>query len=124
MIPYSKNLKELSKSLRGNVTEAERCLWARLRLKHLGHVFYRQKPIGEYIVDFYCPKAKLVVEVDGGQHFTVDKASNDRVRDEYMRSLGLTILRFSNSEVLNNTDSVAETVYDFLGNISRSALSE
>jgi very-short-patch-repair endonuclease len=117
VIPYNKNLKEISKNLRGNLTEAERCLWTRLRLKHLGHVFYRQKPIGEYIVDFYCPKARLVVEVDGGQHFTAETAGNDRVRDEYMRSLGLTILRFSNSEVLKNTDSVAGIIHERLEKI-------
>lgn len=117
MIPYNKNLKELSKSLRGKMTEAERRLWTRIRLKHLGYVFYRQKPVGDYIVDFYCPKAKLVVEVDGSQHFTENTASNDRVRDEYMRSLGLTVLRFSNSEVLKNTDSVAEKIYELLGKI-------
>jgi very-short-patch-repair endonuclease len=124
VIPYNKNLKELSKSLRDNLTEAERCLWARIRLKHLSYVFYRQKPIGEYIVDFYCPKARLVVEVDGGGHFTEDEASNDRVRDEYMRSLGLTVLRFSNSEVLKNIDSVAETVHELLVKIRHSAPSE
>jgi very-short-patch-repair endonuclease len=124
VIPYNKNLKEPSKSLRDNLTEAERCLWTRLRLKHLGYVFYRQKPIGEYIVDFYCPKARLVVEVDGGGHFTEDEASNDKVRDEYMRSLGLTVLRFSNSEVLKNTDSIAETVHELLDKIRRSAPSE
>jgi len=124
VIPYNKNLKELSKSLRDNLTEAERCLWTRIRLKHLGYMFYRQKPIGEYIVDFYCPKARLVVEVDGGQHFTEDEASNDRVRDEYMRSLGLMVLRFSNSEVLKNADSVAVTIYELLGKIRHSAPSE
>jgi very-short-patch-repair endonuclease len=117
VIPYNKNLKDLAKGLRGNLTEAERCLWTRIRLKHLGYVFYRQKPIGDYRVDFYCPKAKLVVEVDGARHFKENTASNDRVRDEYIRSLGLTVLRFSNSEVLKNTDSVAEKIYGFLGKI-------
>ena len=111
MLPYNKNLKEISKSLRVNLTEAEQCLWTRLRLKHLGYVFYRQKPIGEYIVDFFCPKAKLVVEVDGGKHLTKVEAVNDRVRDEYMRSLGLIVLRFPNSEVLKNTDNVARMIY-------------
>lgn len=114
MIPYNKNLKELAKSLRGNLTEAERCLWKRLMLKHLGYMFYRQRPIGEYIVDFYCPKANLVVEVDGGRHFTNSEASNDRLRDAYLKSLGLTVLRFSNSEVLKNTDTVVVKVYNFL----------
>jgi very-short-patch-repair endonuclease len=116
VIPYNKNLKELAKNLRVKLTEAERCLWERLRLKHLGYIFYRQKPIGDYIVDFYCPKARIVVEVDGGQHFTEETIKNDRLRDEYMRSLGLTVLRFSNSEVLKNTEAVAEAIYKILLN--------
>jgi very-short-patch-repair endonuclease len=114
MLPYNANLKQPARELRENMTDAERCLWARLRLKHLGYMFCRQKPIGDYIVDFYCHKARLVVEVDGEQHFTEDTAYNDRIRDEYMRSLGLTVLRFSNSEVLKNTDGVTEAIYELL----------
>jgi very-short-patch-repair endonuclease len=92
-------------------------LWTRLRLKHLGYVFYRQKPIGDYIVDFFCPKARLIVEVDGGRHFSSENRADDRIRDEYMKSLGLTVLRFSNSEVLKDTDSVAESIYGLLSKI-------
>ena len=117
VIPYQKNLKEIAKSLRGDPTEAENCLWTRLRLKHLGGAFYRQKPIGNYIVDFYCHKARLVVEVDGGQHLTAEALKNDKIRDEYIRSLGLTILRFSNSEVLKNTDNVAGKIHKALEKI-------
>ncbi len=68
VIPYDTNLKEVSKNLRSRPTDAERHLWKRLQLKHLGCVFHRQKPIGGYIVDFYCPKARLVIEIDGGHH--------------------------------------------------------
>ena len=120
MIPYNTNLKELSKSLRNNPTKAEQCLWARLRLKHLGFVFYRQKPIGGYIVDFYCPKTRLVVEVDGGQHLTMETSGNDRVRDKYLRNLGMTVIRFSNSEVEKNTDVVVRTIHEFLGKGTKS----
>jgi very-short-patch-repair endonuclease len=111
VIPYKKNLKEISKNLRKNLTDAERYLWTRLRLKHLGVAFYRQKTIGDYIVDFYCPKVKLVIEVDGSQHLRADIANNDKVRNEYLHSLGLTVLRFSNSEVLKNTDNVTRVIY-------------
>ena len=117
VIPYNKNLKELSKSLRNNQTEAEQRLWTRLRLKHLGYTFYRQKPIGDYIVDFYCPKARLVIEIDGGQHFSEETAEYDRTRTDYLQSLGLEVLRFTNSEVLKNTDSVAEIIYGQVGKI-------
>lgn len=67
MLPYSKNLKEPSRTLRKEMTDAEQALWSRLRGKQiLGVQFYRQKPIGPYIVDFYAPAAKLIIEVDGG----------------------------------------------------------
>jgi very-short-patch-repair endonuclease len=113
-IPYKNNLREISKTLRSQPTEAERCLWTRLKLKHLGYVFHRQKPLGGYIADFYCSKAKLVVEVDGGYHSNTEITGNDKVRDEIMRNLGLTVLRFSNSEALNNTDRVVETINKIL----------
>src|SRR4030043_1267894 len=71
MLRYNKNLKGYSKSLRENMTEAERLLWEKIRGKQLkGYQFYRQKTIGNSIVDFYCPKAKLVIELDGGQHYS------------------------------------------------------
>jgi very-short-patch-repair endonuclease len=114
VIPYKKNLKELSKSLRSNLTEAERCLWKRIRLKHLGYVFYRQKPIGDYIVDFYCPKAKLVIEVDGGQHFSGETRDNDKIRNEYLQSIGLMVLRFPNTEVQRNIEGVVERIIESL----------
>jgi very-short-patch-repair endonuclease len=114
VIPYKKNLKEISKNLRNRPTEAEQCLWRRLKLKHLGYVFHRQKPIGGYVVDFYCSKAQLVVEVDGDYHSGVETADNDAVRDEVMHNLGLTVLRFTNSEVLNNTNKVVEKIRKIL----------
>jgi very-short-patch-repair endonuclease len=66
MFPYNRNLKRNSRILRSNMTDAEQCLWARLRRKQLGGMqFYRQKPLGPYIADFYCATAKLVIELDG-----------------------------------------------------------
>ena len=68
MLSYNKSLTQLSRNLRRNMTDAERLLWSKIRSKQLkGFQFYRQKIIGNYIVDFYCPKSKLVIEVDGGQ---------------------------------------------------------
>jgi very-short-patch-repair endonuclease len=110
MHPYNKNLVELAKDLRKNMTPAEKCLWKRIRLKSLGCTFFRQRPIGEYIVDFYCPKADLVIEVDGDIHLGKEAIENDYVRDEYMGSLELVVLRFLNLEVLNNTDKVVEKI--------------
>jgi len=73
MFPYNKRLKSLSRSLRSNMTDAERLLWSKIRRKQLkGLQFYRQKIIGNYIADFYCPELKLVIEVDSGQHYSAE----------------------------------------------------
>jgi len=71
MLLYNTNLKKYSQELRKNMTDAERLLWSKLRVKQLkGLQIYRQRIIGNYIVDFYCPKANLIIEIDGGQHYT------------------------------------------------------
>jgi very-short-patch-repair endonuclease len=75
-----------------------------------GCQFYRQKPIGDYIVDFFCPKANLVIEVDGSQHLSDQTIEYDRIRDDYMYSLGLRVLRFTNTEVLNNIEEVVASI--------------
>jgi very-short-patch-repair endonuclease len=111
VIPYNKNLKERSRELRANMTNAEKRLWEKINRRQLkGCQFYRQKPIGDYIVDFFCLKAKLAIEVDGGQHLSQDARSNDRLRDEYLQSLGISVLRFKNSEVLMNIEGVVERI--------------
>ena len=111
MLPYNGNLKQISRQLRENMTDAERHLWAKIRMKQLkGYQFYRQKPIGDYIVDFFCPRAKLVIEVDGGQHSSNEIVEDDRIRDEYMSSLGLRVLRFTNIEVLKRVEGVVESI--------------
>ncbi|MDA8423572.1 MAG: endonuclease domain-containing protein [Nitrospiraceae bacterium] len=111
MLPYNKELKQFSQKLRKNMTDAERRLWSRIRGKQLnGHQFYRQKPIGEYIVDFYCAEAKLVIELDGGQHYSEEGMEMDKIRDGYLQGLGLQVLRFSNRDVLAQTDSVLEKI--------------
>ena len=91
-------LTEKSQQLRRNMTKEERRLWYDF-LKGLPITFNRQKAIGQYIVDFYCASAGVVVEIDGSQHYENIGKENDRVRDEYMKSLGLTVLRYSNDEV-------------------------
>jgi very-short-patch-repair endonuclease len=109
---YNGNLKNKARQLRKNLTDSEKGLWSRLRNKQLlGIQFYRQKPIGEHIVDFFAPKAKLVVEVDGSQHRVGDHVQKDRIRDAYLASLGLKVLRFNSREVLKERDSVVEAIY-------------
>jgi len=113
VLPYNKNLKQPSRQLRGNMTDAERHLWAKIRMKQLnGYQFYRQKPIGDYIVDFFCPRAKLVIEVDGSQHFSDERTAYDRIRNERLNSLGLRVLRFTNIDVLTHIESVVESIIE------------
>lgn len=112
MLSYNKGLKPFSQQLRKNMTDAERRLWSRIRGKQLkGYQFYRQKPIGEYVVDFYCPKSKLIIELDGGQHYTREGKEKDSARDEYLAGEGLQVLRFSDREVLTQTDAVLEKIW-------------
>ena len=115
MKPYNKNLKQASRDLRNNMTEAEKLLWSRLRNKQiLGLQFYRQKPLLNFIVDFYCPAANVVIECDGGQHFTDEGLEADRVRDEALAQFGLKVLRFDNGQVIGQIDGVVEVVFEFI----------
>jgi very-short-patch-repair endonuclease len=112
MLRYDPKLKEKARRLRKHMTDGERILWNRLRAKQIGGVqFYRQKPIGNYIVDFYGPKVGLVIEIDGSQHREEVKAEKDRARDACMEKEGLKVLRFNSREVLKETDSVMEVIY-------------
>jgi very-short-patch-repair endonuclease len=111
-LPFNKALQDFARELRRNMTDAERRVWAGIRKKQLkGYQFYRQKNIGNYIVDFYCPAGKLIVEVDGGQHYSREGMWKDTVRDAYMVGLGLTVLRFTDREALENTDKVLEEIH-------------
>jgi len=115
MLYYNKGLKPFSQLLRKNTTDAERLVWSRIRGKQLkGYQFYRQKIIGDYIVDFYCPKARLVIELDGGQHYTGEGKEKDRIRDCYMTDNGLQVLRFSDRDVLTQTEGVLEKIWSCL----------
>ncbi|WP_111858329.1 endonuclease domain-containing protein [Acinetobacter sp. CFCC 10889] len=113
MKPYNKNLKQASRDLRNNMTDVEKLLWSKLRNKQiLGLQFYRQKPLLNYIVDFYCPSANLVIECDGRQHYSEDGLEADRMRDEALAQLGLKVLRFDNLQILNEVDGVVEKVFE------------
>jgi very-short-patch-repair endonuclease len=97
------------------MTDSEQALWARLRGKQLkGIQFYRQRPIGNAIVDFYAPKAKLMVEVDGSQHFTPSNIKKDEIRSAELEKQGLRVLRFNNLQVLQEIDAVVETIFQTL----------
>ena len=90
--------------------EPEQYLWQRLRNKQLGVKFRRQQGIGRYIVDFYCPECALVIEVDGDSHYQEDAPEYDAIRDKFMAELQLSVLRFSNTDVMSNVDGVLEVI--------------
>ena len=104
-IYYNPKLLPLARKLRNNSTLAEVLLWNELKADKIhGYQFMRQKPIGEYIVDFYCSKLKLVIEVDGESHRF--KLTEDVVRQEWLEELGITVLRFDDLEVKKDMKNV------------------
>lgn len=113
---YSRNLKEPSRDLRIGMTEAEQRIWSYVRRKQvLGIQFYRQKPIGPYIVDFYAPSAKLVIELDGSQHLEPEHARRDVERDTFLAEQGLFVQRFDNMQALTETAAVMEEIFRLCG---------
>src|SRR4030095_15330959 len=112
LLKYDPQLKTKARVLRASLTDAERRLWNRLRRKQiLGVQFYRQKPIGNYIVDFYAPATRLVVEVDGAHHTDPTQSRYDERRSEYLRKQSLRVLRFNDRQVLLETDAVVGEIY-------------
>ena len=112
MLSYNRNHKGLSRNLRKEMTDAEWILWSKIKGKQLSGVqFYRQKPVGEYIVDFYSSSIRMVIELDGGQHFEPENMEKDRLRDDYLKSKGLQVLRFDNHEVIKNLSGVLDVIY-------------
>jgi very-short-patch-repair endonuclease len=110
---YNTKLKGQSRRLRKSMTDAEKLLWSKIRGKQLkGYQFYRQRIIGNYIVDFYCAKAKLVIELDGSQHYGNKGIKQDAVRDNYMREQKLRVIRFSDRDVFENLNGVVESIYE------------
>ena len=109
MIPYNKNNIPLAKNLRKNMTPWERKLWYQF-LRSYPLRFQRQKAIDEYIVDFYCAKARIVIELDGGGHYETNQKSKDAVRTHTLESTGLIILRIPNNEIDRNFKGVCEYI--------------
>ena len=105
--------KEKARELRGQMTEAESLLWQHFKDRRFqGFKFRRQRPLGTYILDFVCLEAGLVIEIDGGQH--VEQQAYDQARTALIETQGLTVIRFWNHEVLNETPAVLETIWQTL----------
>ena len=118
----NRKLTPAARSLRKNMTKEERRLWYGF-LRDLPLTVNRQKVIGRYIVDFYCAKAHLVIELDGSQHYGEQGQDADKVRDEYLKSQGLHILRYSNADVNHRFRGVCEDILLNISDISTSSAS-
>jgi len=111
-----KYLKQFRKDLRNNLTSAEATLWKAIQRSQLeGRKFRRQHSVGNYILDFYCPKENLAVELDGQEHFTASGSERDFVRDEYLKTLNIRVLRFENKIVFDNLEGVLEEIKSNFG---------
>lgn len=117
-LPYHDNLIEKAKEMRKNPTPAEQKLWQFFRstppFGRGGIKIWRQKPIDHFIVDFYCPQLKLVIEVDGDSHFTEQGMAYDKERTRILEGYGLQVIRFTNDEVLHHFEAVCEQLYGFI----------
>lgn len=112
-LPYNPRLKLIARMLRNNMTVAEVMLWRRLKGKQMrGYDFHRQKPIDEYVVDFICPRLKLVVEIDGISH--EGKLGQDVMRQKELERFGLRFLRFDDLEVKRNLDGVVAAIEEWI----------
>ena len=110
----------LAKNLRKNATIQERRLWNLLKNRQfLNLKFKRQQPIGNYIVDFVCPEAKLVIEIDGGQHNFPENVKFDEVRTRYLNELGYKVIRFWNNEIYENIDGVLSKLLEEIKQVKK-----
>lgn len=109
-----KQQKLLRQQLRSAVPLPEKILWARIRNQQLGVKFRRQHGIGRYIVDFYCPEHKLIIELDGDSHYQDGAQEYDAIRDEFMNALGLQVMRFTNSELMENPEAAVMKIYNYI----------
>ncbi len=109
---YAPYLKKYARKLRNEMTDAEQRFWYCVRRKRFRTIqFYRQKPLNRYIVDFYAPVARLVVEIDGGQHFTTEGLARDVERDASLARMDLRVMRFDDRMVLMDIDTVLDEVW-------------
>jgi len=103
--------KPIRRILRRQLTKGEVILWKRLQYDQLGYRFRRQFGIGKYVADFYCPKLKLAIEVDGYSHLDEKVFENDQVRQTYLEDLGIKVIRYNSEEIFNNLPQVLEQIY-------------
>lgn len=114
LVHNNERLKERRRELRRRATKEEEILWEKLRDSKLGFKFKRQHSVGGYILDFYCSKCKLIIEIDGATHNTQEAKEYDKIRDEYFSDLGYVTVRFLNEEVRNKIEEVLNRIKNYL----------
>ncbi|MDD5570167.1 MAG: endonuclease domain-containing protein [Bacteroidales bacterium] len=115
IIPYKPVLKEIARGFRNNQTKQEKILWKYLKGKQIkGYDFHRQKPLGSYIVDFYCCELYLAIEIDGSVHNTEDNKVKDVFRQDKIENFGITFLRFTNKEIEYNIEVVINSIKEYI----------
>ena len=116
IIPYNPKLKSLARALRKNMTLGEVLLWQELKGKKvLGYDFDRQRPIDNYVVDFYCKELQLAIEIDGGSHSHPEVILNDEKRQKRLESLGVRFLRFDDMDIKTNLSNVIVEIEEWIG---------
>ena len=115
IIKYNPKLKELARELRRNATKSEVRLWQKLKRDQMhGYDFHRQKPIDEYIVDFFCNRLRLAIEVDGYSHEILEVWERDVKKNNRLNELGIQVLRFSDAQVLKDMDNVLQAIKEYI----------
>ncbi|WP_434035425.1 endonuclease domain-containing protein [Formosa sp. 4Alg 33] len=115
IIPYDPKLKAYARSLRNNSTKAEIYLWLKLKGKQMhGYDFHRQKPIDRFIVDFFCYELMLAIEVDGFTHEPIEVQRKDEIKEKRLNQLGVSVLRFTDTEVKTQMESVLRAILDYI----------
>jgi very-short-patch-repair endonuclease len=117
-VRYRDSLTFMSQKNRNNTTEAEKIIWDKILSRDkTGYRFLRQKPIDRFIIDFYCSKLLLAIEIDGGSH--IKKKATDEMRDNFLKQIGITTIRFTNEEVINNIETVKKKIDEIIPLLSK-----
>ncbi len=118
----SKTIFQYAEILRKNMTEAEKIVWEKLCKNQLGTRIRRQHPIDKYIADYYCHELKLVIEIDGGIHLLKENKEYDINRDITLKEFGIEIIRFTNDQVMNNSDGIVQEIKNKIEELKKKQL--
>ncbi len=115
ILPYNPKLKEFARQLRNHSTKSEIKLWKYLKGKQMrGYNFHRQKPLLNFIADFYCYELSLVIELDGYTHQFQDTIIKDAIKEKELKKVGLSVLRFEDNEVMNDLENVLRVIENYI----------